>query len=141
MKPSAHLFSVVVFTAIALFLISYTWVPSRDSLRLEEGQITRILPQANTWYEVEIITSSKKKLICRGRKGWPPVALNRCPLDKFFALQGQTVTLLHDTKRPYEVRYHGNRVMEYSVFQNTHRIGIVLALLMLLLVFYVWKRK
>jgi hypothetical protein len=141
MHQNHRFFAAIVFVAIALFLAVYTWVPSRYDLQSSEGQIVGIYPQKNTWYEVEMITSGRVRLICRGRYGWPLIGPNSCPLEKFQVLQGQTITLLHDNMRPYEVTLNGKIILNYDTSKNTQRIGIMLAFLMLLMAFYVWKRE
>jgi hypothetical protein len=142
MTNTPRIFASTIFTAIAIFLISYTWLPARANLQNEKGKVTNIFSQANTWYEVEIITTSGTRVTCRARRGWPLIGPSRCPLEKFENLLGQTVNVLHDKKHPYEVTdSSSNMIIEYSVHRKTHTISIVLAVLMLVMAFLVWRRK
>jgi len=142
MTNISRIFASTIFTAIAIFLISYTWLPARANLQDEKGKVTNIFSQANTWYEVEIITTSGTRVTCRARHGWPLIGPSRCPLEKFENLLGQTVNVLHDKKHPYEVTdSSSNMIIEYSAHRKTHTISIVLAALMLVMAFLVWRRK
>lgn len=142
MTNTSRIFASIIFTAIAIFLISYTWLPARANLQNEKGKVTNIFSQANTWYEVEIITTSGTRVTCRARRGWPLIGPSRCPLEKFENLLGQTVNVLHDKKHPYEVTdSSGNMIIEYSAHRKTQTISIVLAVLMLVMAFLVWRRK
>jgi hypothetical protein len=142
MTNTPRIFASTIFTAIAIFLMSYTWLPARANLQNEKGKVTNIFSQANTWYEVEIITTSGTRVTCRARRGWPLIGPSRCPLEKFENLLGQTVNVLHDKKHPYEVTdSSSNMIIEYSVHRKTHAISIVLAVLMLVMAFLVWRRK
>lgn len=138
MTNTPRIFASAIFAAIAIFLVSYTWLPARHNLQNEKGKITNIFSRANTWYEVEIITTSGVRVTCRARRGWPLIGPSRCPLEKFENLLGQTVNVLHDKKHPYEVTdSSSNTVIEYSAHRKTHTISIVLAVLMLVMAFLV----
>jgi hypothetical protein len=141
MTNTPRIFASSIFVAIAIFLVSYTWLPARQNLQNEEGKVTNIFSQPNTWYEVEIITSSGARVTCRARRGWPLIGPSRCPLEKFENLLGQTVDVLHDKKHPYEVKDRNNTVIEYSAHRKAHTTSIVLAVLMLAMAFFVWRRK
>ncbi len=141
MTNTSHIFASSIFVAIAIFLVSYTWLPARQNLQNEEGKVTNIFAQPNTWYEVEIITSSGTRVTCRSRRGWPLIGPSRCPLGKFENLIGQTVTVLHDHKHPYEVIASSGMVVEYSAHRKANTISIVLAVLMLAMAFFVWRHK
>lgn len=141
MARTSRLFTSLIFAAIAFFLVIYTWLPARDSLRREETKVTQIISQPNTWYEVEIITLSGARINCRTRRGWPLFGPSRCPLEKFENLLGQTVNIMHDGKHPYEVTTGNQMVIEYSAHRQTSLIAFVLAGLMLALALLVWRRK
>lgn len=141
MTHSSRLFASLIFAAIAVFLVSYTWLPQRQSLQHEDGQITQIIPQPNTWYEVEITTSSGARITCRTRRGWPIAGPDRCPLEKFEQVLGQTVKVRHDGKHPYEVTAGSQVVMAYSAHRKTQLLAVVLAGFMLALAVWVWRRK
>jgi len=141
MTNTPRIFASSIFVAIAIFLVSYTWLPARQNLQNEEGKVTNIFSRPNTWYEVEIITSSGARVTCRARRGWPLIGPSRCPLEEFENLLGQTVDVLHDKKHPYEVKDRSNMVIEYSAHRKAHTTSIVLAVLMLAMAFFVWRRK
>lgn len=141
MTNTSRLFAAIAFAAIAMFLVAYTWLPARDSLRREEAKVTQIISQPNTWYEVQITTSSGSRVNCRARRGWPLVGPSRCPLEKLEYLLGQTVNIIHDGKHPYEVTAGNQMVIDYSAHRQTQTIAFVLAGLMLALALLVWRRK
>jgi hypothetical protein len=144
MTHTARLIVSIVFTAIALFLVTYTWVPSRDSLRSEEGKVSNVMPRPNTWYEVEVMTDSGARLSCRTRRGWVPEAINwanRCPLGQLESVMGQAITVLHDGARPYEVRRGDKIILSYGAHRQAQVTGMILALLMLAMVAWVWRRR
>jgi len=140
MSHAPRLFASFVFAAIALFLVSYTWLPERDSLRSEPGKISRILAQPNTWYEVEITAASGVRVSCRTRRGWPLAGPSRCPLEAFESHLGQSVTVLHDGSRPYEVTADGRMLLAYSAHRQARMIGWAGAGLMLIMALAVWRR-
>jgi hypothetical protein len=141
MTNTPRIVASLIFAAIAVFLVSYTWLPARDTLQSEEGKVTRILPLPNTWHEVEIITASGVRLTCRARRGWPLFGPSRCPLEEFEKLPGQTVNVQHDNKHPFEVAVGSHKVIEYSAHREAQMISIVLAGFMLAMAFLVWRRK
>lgn len=141
MTTAPRFFAALTFVAIAIFLVGYSWVPARDGLQIEAGQISQINPRPNTWYEVEILASSGARLTCRARRGWPALGPDRCPIEKFEACQGCAVTVVHDGKRPYEVIIGDQLVMAYSSHRQAQAIAIVLAALMLAMACRVWRRQ
>ena len=58
MSNAHRLFATLVFAVIAIFLVTYTWLPARNGLQRDEATVTSIIPQSNTWYEVAITTSN-----------------------------------------------------------------------------------
>jgi hypothetical protein len=141
MAKPARLFVAFIFFAIALFLVSNTWLPARDSLRSEPGKVSRILAQPNTWHEVEITAASGARVTCRARRGWPLAGPSRCPLEAFEPYLGQSVTVLHDGSRPYEVTADGRMLLSYSVHRQALLIAWAGAGLMLAMAIGVWRRK
>jgi hypothetical protein len=141
MTHPSRLFAAFLFAAIALFLVSYTWLPSRQGLQREDGQVTHITPQANTWYEVEITTASGARITCRTRRGWPIAGPDRCPLDQFERVLGQTVQVSHDGKHPYEVSVGSQTLVAYSAHRKVQMLALALAGFMLVLAAWVWRRK
>jgi len=141
MSNSTRIFSSLIFAAIALFLLIYTWVPSSGSLQREEARVTNIIPRPNTWYEVEIVTSSGARVSCRARRGWPVMGPARCPLDKFEQYRDQPLVVGHDGKRPFEVSAGNETVMSYAAHRQAQLIAAVISAGMLGLAFWVWKRK
>ncbi|MDP3537499.1 MAG: hypothetical protein Q8S26_02215 [Azonexus sp.] len=129
----------LVFVAIAVFLVIYTWLPARDGLRYEEAQVSNIIPRSNTWYEVELTTSTGTRLSCRTRHGWPLLGPSRCPLERFEQLQGQRVTVLHDGQHTYEVKSANELVVDYAAHRRAQIIAIVIAVLMLAMAFADWR--
>lgn len=141
MTNTARILASSVFTAIAIFLVIYTWLPPRQDLQNEDGKVTNIFARPNTWYEVEIITSSGTRVTCRTRRGWPVFGAGRCPLEKFENLLGQGVNVLHDGKHPYEVTDRGTRIIDYSAYRKAQMVTIALAVLMLAMAYMVWRRR
>lgn len=142
MANAPRIFASSIFVAIAIFLVIYTWLPARGTLQSEEGKVSNISPQPNTWYEVVIITSSGARVTCRARRGWSLIDQSRCPLEKFENLIGQTVNVLHDKKHPYEVKDRSNdTVIDFSAHRQARTISIVLAVVMLAMAFFAWRRK
>ena len=141
MTQNPRLFASLILTAIAVFLVSYTWVPALQSLQREEGAVSHIAAQSNTWYAVEILTASGARLSCRTRRGWPLVGPDRCPLESFEQHLGQRVTVLHDGKRPYQVAAGNEMVMDYSSHRRAQLIAIALAGFMLTMAYWIWRRR
>jgi hypothetical protein len=141
MANTPRIFASSIFVAIAIFLVSYTWLPARHNLQNEEGKVTNIVSRPNTWYEVEIITSSGARVTCRARRGWPIIGPSRCPLEKFENLLGQTVSVLHDKNHPYEVKERNTMVIDFSAHRKAHTTSIILAVLMLAMAIFVWRGK
>lgn len=141
MTITSRLIPSLVFATIAIFLVIYTWLPARDSLQRDEARVSNIVSQPNTWYEVELTTSSGTRITCRARRGWPLVGPNRCPLEKFERLLGQSVAVMHDRNHPYEITAGSEIVIDYSAHRKTQMIAIVLAGLMLAMAFLAWRRK
>jgi hypothetical protein len=140
MTLTARLLASLIFAAIAIFLVGYTWLPARANLQRESGKITQIIAQPNTWYEVEIITASSVRLTCRTRRGWPLFGPSRCPLEAFESYLGQTADILHDGKRPFELVVAGRRVIDYAAHRQAQALAIVLAGLMLAMALWVFRR-
>lgn len=140
MTISARFFASLTLTAIAAFLIFYTWVPSSGSLKHEEGQVTNIISRPNTWYEVEIITSSGARVSCRARRGWPLLGPSRCPLEKFEQFRGQPLVVRHDGKRPYQVSAGSESIIAYSAYRQAQFIAVAISLIMMVSAFWLWKR-
>lgn len=130
----------MIFMAIAIFLVIYSWTPARQSLQTEEGRVLNIRPQPNTWFEVEIMTSSGIRLTCRTRRGWPLVGPTRCPLEKFEPYLGMPIRIAHDGKRPYEITAGHQTILDYSVHRQLQAISISLAGFMLLMAALVWRQ-
>jgi hypothetical protein len=141
MTDTPRLFASLVFVVISILLVIYTWLPARNSLQHEEAKVTNIIPQSNTWYEVEIITSNGSRITCRTRRGWPIVGPNTCPLEKFEHFLGGSVNVMHDGKHPYEVTAGNETIIDYSAHRKAQIIAIVLAGLMLAMAAFVWRRK
>lgn len=140
MNNTSRLFVAIVFAAIAIFLVVYTWLPARNNLQRDEAKVTNIIAQANTWFKVEITTSNGTRITCRARRGWPLAGPNRCPLEKFEHLLGRSISVMHDGQRPYEVMAGNEIVLDYVAFRKAQTIAIVLAGLMLTMAFLVWWR-
>lgn len=134
------LFASSVFVAIALWLVAYTWVPARHTLHREQGEVLQILPQANTWHEVVIQTASGVRITCRGRRGWPLLGPNLCPLEDFEGLLGRTVSVWHDQRQPYEVRDDQRVVLAYTAHRQAQGLAGALALAVLAMAALVWRR-
>lgn len=141
MNNTTRLFASIVFIAISIFLVFYTWLPARDSLQREEAKITNIISLANTWYEVEITTSNGNRIACRTRHGWPLLGPNRCPLEKLQDLQGQNMTVAHDGKRPYEIMVDNKMVIDFNAHRKAQITALAFAGLMLSMAILVWKLK
>jgi hypothetical protein len=137
---TTRLFASLIFTAIAAFLVIYSWVPARHHLQREEGRVSHIIPQPNTWFEAEIITSSGIRLTCRARRGWPLVGPDRCPVEKLERSLGLPITVTHDGKRPYEVSIGRQIVIDYAAHRQIQMLAIILAGLLLLMAAWVWRR-
>jgi hypothetical protein len=140
MTFTARLLASLIFAAIAIFLVGYTWLPAQASLQRESGKITHIVAQPNTWHEVEIITASGVRLTCRTRRGWPLFGPSRCPLETFERFLGQTADILHDGKRPFEVVVAGQRVIDYAAHRQARTLALVFAVLMLAMALWVFRR-
>ncbi len=130
MNPKASLpqFSAAaVLAAIAVFLVIYTWLPSRDGLQREEAVVSAITPQRNTWFELVLTTNSGVRIACRTRRGWPLLGPSRCPLEAIEPLVGQSVSVLHDGKRPYEIQAGSQIVLDFSAHRKLQMFALVLA--------------
>lgn len=141
MTNTTRLLVSLIFAGIAVFLVGYTQLPSFDGLRREEAKVTNVIAQPNTWYEVEITTSSGIRITCRTRRGWPLVGPNLCPLEQFENLVGQTVQVLHDTEQPYEVTLGTRLIIDYAAHRKARMIAFVLAGLALAMAILIWRRK
>lgn len=128
------------FVALAVFLVMTTWVPGAAQLRRESAQVAAITAQANTWYEVEILTVSGARLTCRTRRGWPLLGPDRCPLERFERVQGQLLQVMHDGLRPYDVIAGAERVVDMDAHKSARAIAVMLALLLLAMAAGVWWR-
>lgn len=141
MNSNLRLFTSLIFAAISIFLVIYTWLPARDSLQRSEAKIGNIVSLPNTWYEVEITTASGTRISCRSRRGWPLAGPSRCPIEKFERLLGQDVVVLHDGKQPFEITSGSDLVIDYAAHRKAQMIAILLAGLMLAMALMVWRRK
>jgi hypothetical protein len=141
MSEAPRLFGSIVFAAIAIILLFYTWLPARDGLQLGEARITNIVSQTNTWYEVRFTTSEGTRITCRARRDWPLVGPSRCPLDRLERLIGHDVSIMHDGKHPFEVTAGSVVVIDYSAHRRAQMIAFALAGLMLVLVVLAWRRR
>jgi len=141
MTDTARLFASLVFASISVFLVIYTWLPALNSLQREDAQIASITPQGNTWYEVEIISSSGRSITCKSRRGWPFIGPNTCPLKQFEYLLGSKVAVAHDGKHPYQVVAGNEIVISYSDHRKVQIIAIALAGLMLFMAVLLWRRN
>jgi len=141
MSNAARLFASLVFAVISIFLVSYRWLPSRDSLQRGEARVTRIAAQANTWHEVEITTADGTRITCRTKRGWPLAGPSLCPLEKFERLLGQGVSVMHDGRRPYEVVAGNEMIVDYSAHRRAQAIAVALAGLTLAMAVLVWRRR
>lgn len=137
----ANRLAAAVFAGIAVFLLITTWVPGRGSLRQEAGRVIAVTPQANTWHEVGFVTDGGAALSCRSRRGWPALGAGRCPLDAFEALRGQTVQILHDGRRPYEVVSGSRVVLALGDHRAVQFAGLAGAVLMLGMAVAAWRRQ
>ena len=141
MSNAARLFASLVFVLISIFLVIYTWLPSRGSLQRDEARVTRIAAQANTWHEVEITTSDGTRITCRTRRGWPLVGPSLCPLEEFERFLWQGISVVHDGRRPYEVAAGNEMIVDYSAHRRAQAIAVALAGLALAMAVLVWRRR
>lgn len=141
MIRTSRFFASFTFAGIAVFLVINSWLPALDRLRQEEGQITSISPRKNTWYAVDIITSSGVRLSCRARRGWPLAGPSRCPLEKFEQHLGQSVSVIHNGKRPYQVSVGNQVLLDYSAHRRAQLVAVTLAGLLLAMACWVWRRE
>jgi hypothetical protein len=141
MNSTAQLFTSLTFFSIALFLLVYTWVPSKDTLQLHEATISTIIPKANTWYEIQIITSDGAPIICKTRRDWPLFGPSRCPLEKIELLIGQKVSILDNGKQVFEMKFGNEMIIDYSAHRKGQKIGFMLSIFMVIMSILVWKYK
>lgn len=141
MSNTPRLFGSLVFAAIAIFLLFYTWLPARDGLQLGPAKVSNIISQPNTWYEVQITTANGSQITCRTRRGWPLFGPDRCPLERLEQLIGQNVLIMHDGKHLFEMKAGNELVIDYSAHRRAQIIAIALAGLMLILAVLVWRRR
>ena len=132
--------AALIFAAIAIFLVIDTWLPARTSLQTDEARVERVEARPNTWFEVELITAGGARITCRGRAGWPLLGPSRCPIAEFQRLRGQTVTVLHDGRRPYDVVAGGRTVLDFGASRTAQGVAAVLAAFVLILAALVWRR-
>ena len=140
MGKNAYRFAALVFIAIGVFLLAYSWPPGRGSLQEDQARIIRIIPHQATRYNVELRTPEGVELSCveNALNGWPPSAINRCPIEKFKPLVGQTVMVLHDGKHIYEVKTKDEIVLSYDVFRGFQLMIVLVALVMVGIAVVVW---
>ncbi len=141
MNRTYTLLASLVFVAIALVLIVYSWVPNRRGLKKEQAKITAVIRQPGTLYKVEMVTKSGALISCLGRRQWPPALINRCPIEKFKRLVGQNVTVLHNGKHPYEVKENGKFILTLGVFRWFQFFMVLVALMMLCIAAFVLRRE
>lgn len=141
MKSTPQIFASITFFSIAIFLLIYTWVPAKESLQSHEATINAIVPGANTWYEIHIVTSEGTLLQCKTRRGWPLIGPSRCPLEKIEPLIGQKVTILDNGKQIFDMKFGNDTIIDYTSHQKSKYIGIFLSLLMLTMTTFIWRKK
>ena len=139
---NAYRFAALIFIAIGGILILYSWPPSRAALQEDQAQIIRIVSRPATRYNVELQTTDGRVLTCveNALDRWPPRAINRCPIEQFKPLVGQSVKVLHDGAHIYEVESDHEKVLSYAVFRR-FQIGMdLMALLMIGIGITAWRR-
>jgi hypothetical protein len=143
MSRNFNKFAAFIFFGIGIFLVIYSWTPSRSSLTKEQGKIVRIVPHRATRYNIEIITQIGNKLSCKENalRQWPPDAINRCPIEKFSPLVGKNIAVLHDGRFIYEAEFKGNIILSYRAFRHFQVIMDIIALLMIGIGVVVWRRS
>ncbi len=96
MSKHAYTVASLVFVLVGAILIVYGWLPRYGSLRESEARVIRTVPHPATRYHVELRTPEGLLLACveNSLDQWPPAAINRCPIEKFKPLVGQTVKVL-----------------------------------------------
>ena len=139
MNQSTRIFVSLIFAGIALFMLNTSCVPNRQSLKQDSAKVTQIIPKKNTWYEVEILTTSGTKLTCKGKRGGPAMGPDRCPIEKFEALIDKTVHVSYKNHSPYEVKLGGMTIIDYEAFQKSQKVAIFIAGLMSVMAIGVWK--
>ncbi|RRS30026.1 MAG: hypothetical protein P794_08705 [Epsilonproteobacteria bacterium (ex Lamellibrachia satsuma)] len=143
MSRNSNKVAAFIFLAIGIFLVIYSWAPSRSSLTEEQGKIVRIVPHRATRYNVEIITPTGNRLSCKENalRQWPPGTINRCPIEKFSPLVGKNITVLHDGRFIYEAKFKGNTILSHRVFRHFQVMMDIMALLMIGIGVVVWRRS
>jgi hypothetical protein len=142
MNKNANLFASFICFVIAVGLVVYSWVPGLWALQEDQAKIIRIVPYPATRYNVEVLTSKGTRLSCveNALRKWPPSAINRCPIEKFYPLVGKTVRVLHDGRYIYEVKVRNETVLPFSVFHRFQLMMILTALLMSGMGIALWHR-
>lgn len=140
MTLATRIFASLAFAGSATVLIATTWLPLEGSLRRGEATLAGIVAQSNTWHEVQLITTDGIRLACRGRHGWPLLGPDRCPLDKFGRATGQTLSVLHDGKRPLAVTAGKDVIVDLAAQQKARLVAFAIALMLLLMAALVWRK-
>lgn len=142
MNKNTKKFAAFVFVAIGMFLLIYSWPPRYSSLTEDKGKVVRIVSYPATRYNIEIVTSKGMKLSCRENalRKWPPSAINRCPIEKFYPLIGQNVDILYDGRYIYEVKSQSNTILSYGAFRRFQVMMNVLVLIMIGIGVIIWRK-
>ncbi|MBN1934036.1 MAG: hypothetical protein JW934_05205 [Anaerolineae bacterium] len=129
---------LVVFAAIAGFLIVYTWVPGQRSLTREQGRVTQVVKQKNTWYQATIVTQSGVTLTCRARKN-PMAWASRCPIEEMEKRVGTPVTVSYAQETLYIIESGDVTLLGLQEHRQAQATAIVLAIMLLGMAFMaVW---
>ncbi|RMD63311.1 hypothetical protein D6833_05795 [Candidatus Parcubacteria bacterium] len=142
MVGNGNKFAAVVFVGIGVFLVIYSWPPSRAALHEEQATVIRVVPHPASRYNVELVTPQGTRLSCyeNALRDWPPDSLNRCPIEKFYPLVGKTVTVLHDGQYIYEVWSDNTWVLSYLTFRRVQLLMGLLALMMVAMGIATWRK-
>ncbi len=143
MNNQGRLLVLIVFSAIAITLVVYGWVPARSSLQQDQARIVAIMPHPGTRYNAIFVTGDGRRLTCieNTLREWPPALLNRCPVDTFAAHLGEPVTVLHDGHVVYAVRRGQQVLLPYSAFRWVQGVLLIVALIMVAVSVHYWIRN
>lgn len=135
-------FVALVFICIGIFLLLYNRPAPRSDLTESQAKVVQIVPHPGTRYNIEIVTTKGMMLSCRENalRQWPPDIINRCPIEKFYPLLGQNVTVVHDGRFIYEVKSNGNSILPYGVFRRVQMMMDIVAFLMIGIGAITWRR-
>lgn len=131
-----------MYSAIAVTLIIYSWVPAKSALQQAQARIVSIVPYPATRYDTRFITADGQQLSCvaKGLRGWPPAPVNRCPIETLAAPVGETVTVLHDGQAVYEVRQGQQVLLSYSAFRWVQLGLLIVTLFMVGVAVHSWHK-